>query len=67
MLSVHFWYAEIEVASKRIYRHVGEIMIPKTTGALSVSELDFHWTDKLPEFIEKNAPEYIKERVNGLK
>ena len=46
VLSVHFWYAEIEVASKRIYQHVGEIMIPKTTGALSVSELDFHWTDK---------------------
>ena len=30
-------------------------------------DVDFHWTDKLPEFMEKSAPEHIKSKINVLK
>lgn len=30
-------------------------------------DVEFHWTDKLPEFMEKNAPQDIKDKINILK
>ena len=30
-------------------------------------EVDYHWADNLPEFMEKDAPQDIKNRIDALK
>lgn len=30
-------------------------------------EVDYHWTDDLPKFMEKSAPQDIKDKINTLK
>jgi len=30
-------------------------------------DIDYHWANELPEFMEKNVPEDIKNKINNLK
>lgn len=30
-------------------------------------QIDYHWTDKLPQIIEKSAPKWFKEKIEGLR